>query len=80
MQALIILSHEVFSSMNIIAMWDFVDNDPDVSQGGSHGTSTLSTLGGFKEGQLIGPAFGSDFILARTEDTTAKHPLKKITG
>ncbi len=61
------LSHEVFSSMNIIAMWDFVDNDPDVS-GHSHGTATLSTLGGFKEGQLIGPAFGSDFILARTED------------
>jgi serine protease AprX len=61
------LSHEVFDSMNIIAMWDFVDNDPDVS-GHSHGTATLSTIGGFKEGQLIGPAFGSDFILARTED------------
>jgi subtilisin family serine protease len=61
------LAHEVFSSMNIIAMWDFVDNDPDVS-GHSHGTATLSVIGGFKEGQLIGPAFGSDFILARTED------------
>ncbi|MGB5894955.1 MAG: S8 family serine peptidase, partial [Ignavibacteriaceae bacterium] len=61
------LAHEVFSSMNIIAMWDFVDNDPDVS-GHSHGTGTLSVIGGFKEGQLIGPAFGSDFILARTED------------
>ncbi len=61
------LAHEVFSSINIIAMWDFVDNDPDVS-GHSHGTWTLSVIGGFKEGQLIGPAFGSDFILARTED------------
>jgi len=71
------LSHEVFSSMNIIAMWDFVDNDPDVSQGGSHGTSTLSTLGGFKEGQLIGPAFGSDFILARTEDIYSETPIEE---
>lgn len=61
------LAHEVFSSMNIIAAWDFVDNDPDVS-GHSHGTKTLSVIGGFKEGQLIGPAFNSDFILARTED------------
>jgi serine protease AprX len=61
------LAHEVFSSMNIIATWDFVDNDPDVS-GHSHGTATLSVIGGFKEGQLVGPAFGSDFILARTED------------
>ena len=71
------LSHEVFSPMNIIAMWDFVDNDPDVSQLGSHGTSTLSTLGGFKEGQLIGPAFGSDFILARTEDTASETPIEE---
>ena len=71
------LAHEVLSSMNIIAMWDFVDNDPDVSQGGSHGTSTLSTLGGFKEGQLIGPAFGSDFILARTEDIFSETPIEE---
>jgi len=71
------LGHEVFSPMNIIAMWDFVDNDPDVSQGGSHGTSTLSCVGGFKEGQLIGPAFDSDFILARTEDIFSETPVEE---
>ena len=71
------LAHEVFSSMNIIAQWDFVDNDPDVSQGGSHGTSTLSTIGGFKEGKLIGPAFDSDFILARTEDIYSETPVEE---
>ena len=71
------LTHEVFDSMNIIAMWDFVDNDPDVNQGGSHGTSTLSTIGGFKEGKLIGPAFDSDFILARTEDIYSETPVEE---
>ena len=71
------LAHEVFDSMNIVAMWDFVDNDPDVSQGGSHGTSTLSTIGGFKEGKLIGPAFDSDFILARTEDIYSETPVEE---
>lgn len=71
------LAHEVFDSMNIIAQWDFVDNDPDVSQGGSHGTSTLSTIGGFKEGKLIGPAFDSDFILARTEDIYSETPVEE---
>ncbi|MCH7774178.1 MAG: S8 family serine peptidase, partial [Bacteroidetes bacterium] len=71
------LAHEVFSSMNIIAMWDFVDGDPDVSQGGSHGTSTLSTIGGFKEGKLIGPAFSSEFILARTEDIFSETPVEE---
>ncbi|UCH64449.1 MAG: S8 family peptidase [Ignavibacterium sp.] len=71
------LAHEVFSSMNIVAMWDFVDNDPDVSRGGSHGTSTLSTIGGFKEGTLIGAAFGSDYLLARTEDIYSETPIEE---
>jgi subtilisin family serine protease len=71
------LAHEVFSSMNIVAMWDFVDNDPDVSRGGSHGTSTLSTIGGYKEGQLIGTAFGSDYLLARTEDIFSETPIEE---
>jgi subtilisin family serine protease len=71
------LAHEVFNSMNIIAMWDFVDNDPDVS-GHSHGTGTLSVIGGFKEGQLIAPAFSSDFILARTEnDPASETPIEE---
>ncbi|MCH7517297.1 MAG: S8 family serine peptidase, partial [Bacteroidetes bacterium] len=71
------LAHEVFSSMNIIAMWDFVDNDPDPSQLGGHGTNTLSTVGGFKEGQLIGPAFNADFLLARTEDILSETPVEE---
>lgn len=70
------LAHEVFDSMNIIAMWDFVDNDPNVS-GHSHGTATLSVVGGFKEGKLIGPAFDSDFILARTEDDNSETPVEE---
>ena len=71
------LAHEVFSTMNIVAMWDFVDGDPDPSQGGSHGTSTLSSLGGFKEGKLIGPAFGANYILARTEDIYSETPVEE---
>ena len=67
------LPHEVFSSMNIIAAYDFVNHDPNVgNQGdmgeGSHGTATLSIIGGFKEGQLVGPAYGANFILAKTEN------------
>ena len=60
------LSHEAFDSINIIAEWNFVDNSSDVS-GHYHGTNTLSIIGGFKEGELIGPAFGSNYILAVTE-------------
>ena len=71
------LSHEAFNSMNIIAAWDFVNNDPDVEDGtglgtGSHGTSTLSLIGGLKQGQIIGTAFGADYILAKTENTVSE--------
>ncbi len=77
-----LLSHQAFSSMNIIATWDFVNGDPNVqNQGdmgdGSHGTSTLSLIGGFYEGELIGPAFGADFILAKTENTDSETPIEE---
>ncbi|MCC6255516.1 MAG: S8 family serine peptidase, partial [Ignavibacteriaceae bacterium] len=76
------LPHEVFSSMNIIAAYDFVNHDPNVAnQGdmgeGSHGTATLSIIGGFKEGQLVGPAYGANFILAKTENTDTETPVEE---
>jgi serine protease AprX len=75
-------THQVFSSMNVIATWDFVNDDPDVENGsdlgnGSHGTSTLSLIGGFYEGQLIGPAFGAEYILAKTENTESETPIEE---
>ncbi|NCS87978.1 MAG: hypothetical protein AUK34_00045 [Ignavibacteria bacterium CG2_30_36_16] len=77
-----LLAHEVFNNMNIIAAWDFVNNDPDVGNGndmgsGSHGTNTLSTIGGFKEGKLIGPAFAASYILAKTENTDSETPVEE---
>jgi subtilisin family serine protease len=77
-----LLAHQAFSTMNIIAAWDFVNGDPDVENGsdmgnGSHGTATLSLIGGFFEGELIGPAFGADFILAKTENTDTETPIEE---
>ncbi|MBS4034055.1 MAG: S8 family serine peptidase [Ignavibacterium sp.] len=70
------LTHEAFQNMNIIAMYDFVDGS-SVLGSHSHGTAVLSILGGFKEGQLIGPAYGADFILARTEDVRSETPVEE---
>ncbi len=76
------LSHESFQNMYIIATWDFVNNRPYVGDGqggmgeGSHGTQTLSTIGGFKDGQLIGPAFGATYLLAKTENTESETPIE----
>jgi subtilisin family serine protease len=76
------LPHEVFAGTNIVAQWDFVNGDPNVADeadrgDGSHGTSTLSVLGGFKEGALIGPAYNATFLLAKTEDTTRETPVEE---
>jgi serine protease AprX len=76
------LTHEAFASMKILAQYDFVNGDLDVSNGvdrgeGSHGTSTLSVLGGFADGMLVGPAYGAYFLLAKTEDTTRETPIEE---
>jgi hypothetical protein len=34
-----------------------------------HGTKVLSVIAGFQEGELVGPALGSDVLLAKTEKT-----------
>ena len=76
------LNHEVFSSLRILAAHVFVNGDEDVGDGsdlgeGSHGTETLSVLAGFQDGQLIGPAFASDVILAKTENTASETPVEE---
>ena len=70
------LSHEVFDSIEIAGTRDFVNGDTDVGDGGRgvghHGTNTLSTIGGFSPGQLIGPAYGATYYLAKTENTESE--------
>jgi subtilisin family serine protease len=77
-------NHEAFATMNILATYDFVDNkvsvvpaNSDSNSLGDHGVNTLSTIGGYKPGVLIGPAYGATYILARTEDTRSETPLEE---
>lgn len=78
-----LLNHQVFSTMNILATYDFVDNKVSVVPNnpspsfGSHGINTLSTIGGYRPGQLIGPAFGATYILARTENDSSETPAEE---
>ncbi len=78
-----LLHHEAFDSMNIVATYDFVDkktsvvpNNPSPSFG-SHGVNSLSTIGGYKPGQLVGPAFRAAFVLARTENDSSETPIEE---
>ena len=76
------LAHEAFAGLRILASHDFVNGDEDVGDGadrgeGSHGTQTLSTLAGYKPGQLIGPAFAASVLLAKTENTESETPVEE---
>jgi len=68
-------NHESLQNATILAEYDFVNKDSITSdeendQPGqqNHGTLTFSVVGGFKDSSLIGSGFGSDFVLAKTED------------
>jgi serine protease AprX len=78
-------SHEAFRNSRLVAQWDFVFGDGDVMRNpddpndytDAHGTATWSLLGGFKFGTMLGPAFGADFVLAKTEDERSETPIEE---
>ena len=80
-----LLSHQAFDSLRsrIIATYDFVDHKVSVAPDnpstsfGSHGINTLSTIAGYEPGQLLGPAFGASFVLARTENDSSETPVEE---
>jgi subtilisin family serine protease len=68
------LGHEALDHLDIQATWDFLNGDPNVFDeegqmgSGDHGTNTLGTIAGYEPGELIGPAFGANFLLGKTEN------------
>ncbi|MGB8658395.1 MAG: S8 family serine peptidase [Candidatus Zixiibacteriota bacterium] len=79
------LHHPAFDSIlnsgRLIAMHDFINNDDNVEDGADkqreHGTYTFSTVGGFANDTLIGPAYGADFALAKTEIATQEIQIEE---
>ncbi|UCE67135.1 MAG: S8 family serine peptidase [Candidatus Zixiibacteriota bacterium] len=62
---------DIVSENRIVATYDFINGDTNVTdepdEQRDHGTQVFSVLAGFDEGFLIGPAYGADFVLAKTE-------------
>ena len=76
-------THQAFAEMEIVATYDFIDGDEvvDLEPGDLpsqiyHGTSTLSVVGGRYDGQIVAPAFGSWYLLAKTEDLSMEMPVE----
>jgi serine protease AprX len=67
-------THAALKNIRVLADSDFIHNIGDVnrqpwenSDQGNHGAGTLSAIGGFDNGHLIGAAYNASFILAKTE-------------
>lgn len=76
--------HQSLVNQPVIAWYDFINNDTTVTQQpgdppgqSDHGTYTWSTLGGAYSSQLYGPAYGSQFILGKTEDVGGENPIEE---
>jgi subtilisin family serine protease len=57
------------SGKKIIDTYDFIKREKNVYKGHWHGTATLSCIAGKMDSLNIGPATGSEFLLAKTERT-----------
>lgn len=69
-----LLDHYAFDRLEVHAQWDFVNDDPvtenepgDHPDQDRHGTLVLGTIAGYGAGDLVGPAWGAVYLLAKTE-------------
>lgn len=77
-------NHESLNDATVVDEYDFVFKDNSTANDSldnpnqhNHGTLVFSIVGGFKEGSLVGAAFGSDFILAKTEDIRSEKHIEE---
>lgn len=61
----------------ILGGYNFVLRNPDFYTGVSHGTSVLSSIGGYKENSLVGTAPDASYYLFITEDDTSENPVEE---
>jgi serine protease AprX len=69
--------HKAFEKTTILKEFDFVTNEATTLnynhvKGLDHGTNVFSVVGGYKINEIIGIAYGADFILAKTDISTER--------
>jgi serine protease AprX len=76
--------HESLINANVIGEYDFIFKDSvtanqtgDRSDQHNHGTEVFSIIGGNKDSVLMGAAFNSSFVLAKTEDLRSESHLEE---
>ncbi|OJJ22526.1 hypothetical protein BKI52_07545 [marine bacterium AO1-C] len=68
----------LFDNSNIAGTYDFVTNQPNVYNTGSHGTKVLSTVASYERGVIIGSAPEATYWLFRTEDVSSEYRIEEV--
>jgi subtilisin family serine protease len=76
--------HEALETREVLGEYDFIQNDSvtanqagDASGQDTHGTLTFSVAGGYMPGKLVGPAYASSFLFAKTEYLPAEYMVEE---
>jgi hypothetical protein len=76
--------HDALKTRNIIAEYDFIKKDSitanqpgDAPNQDTHGTYVLSIIAGYKDSVMIGSAFNSSFLLAKTENIESETNIEE---
>jgi len=79
-----VLDHAAFADIDLLAEWDFIhddgvthDEEEDPEGQHSHGTSVLSLIVGWDEGNFGGVAPDATVILSKSEDTSQEEPIEE---
>lgn len=67
----------IFANNQVIATWDFVDNETNVYDNNWHGASVLSTIAANVPGEMVGTAPHANFLLLRSEDVNSEYIIEE---
>lgn len=68
---------KLITNNQILGGYDFVSRNSNFYTGGSHGTSVLSTMGGYTGNNLVGTAPEAKYYLFITEDVPNENPVEE---
>ncbi len=76
------LEHRCFAELDLVAAYDFVNDDDNVDDeddlgSGAHGTKTLSITAAYDPESMIGMAYGASYVIAKTEVTDWERPVEE---
>lgn len=69
--------NHVFENNKMLYTYDYVRGGDYVYDYDRHGTEVLSTIGAYKENEIVGTAYNADFLLCITEEVASEYRIEE---